>query len=106
MGQYRPSGKHNNARIKIQNDIRTSKRKETSPIFNCVTPVSVSLANKPVSCLYTYIYNIIYIVLLQQLFVVEQECSFNVSISGYLKFFCVQFFSLLFFHFYVNREEA
>ena len=35
------------ARVKVQNDIRTSKHfinKQTSPIFNCVTPVSVSLA--------------------------------------------------------------
>ncbi len=34
------------ARVKVQNDIRTSKyiNKQTSPIFNCVTPVSVSLA--------------------------------------------------------------
>ncbi len=29
-------------KVKVQNDIRTSK--QTSPIFNCVTPVSVSLA--------------------------------------------------------------
>ncbi len=29
-------------RVKVQNDIRMSK--QTSPIFNCVTPVSVSLA--------------------------------------------------------------
>ncbi len=34
------------ARVKVQNDIRTSIHtdKQTSPIFNCVTPVSVSLA--------------------------------------------------------------
>ncbi len=33
-------------KVKIQNDICTSKHiyKQTSPIFNCVTPVSVSLA--------------------------------------------------------------
>ncbi len=33
-------------RVKVQNDIRTSIyiNKQTSPIFNCVTPVSVSLA--------------------------------------------------------------
>ncbi len=32
--------------VKVQNDIHTSKHinKQTSPIFNCVTPVSVSLA--------------------------------------------------------------
>ncbi len=32
--------------VKVQNDIRTSiyTDKQTSPIFNCVTPVSVSLA--------------------------------------------------------------
>ncbi len=29
-------------KVKVQNDIRTSK--QTSPIFDCVTPVSVSLA--------------------------------------------------------------
>ncbi len=34
-------------RVKVQNDIRTSKHinKQTSPIFNCVTPESVSLAS-------------------------------------------------------------
>ncbi len=34
------------ARVKVQNDIRTSKHinKQTFPIFNCVTPISVSLA--------------------------------------------------------------
>ncbi len=34
------------ARVKVQNDIRTSKyiNKQISPIFNCVTPESVSLA--------------------------------------------------------------
>ncbi len=34
------------ARVKVQNDIRTSKyiNKKISPIFNCVTPESVSLA--------------------------------------------------------------
>ncbi len=39
------------ARVKVQYDIRTSKyiNKEISPIFNCVTPESVSLANK---CMY------------------------------------------------------
>ncbi len=33
-------------KVKVQNDIRTSKyiNKQTSLIFNCVTPVSVSLA--------------------------------------------------------------
>ncbi len=33
-------------RVKVQNDIRTSKHinKQTSPIFNCVTPESISLA--------------------------------------------------------------
>ncbi len=33
------------ARVKVQNDIRTSKyiNKQISPIFNCVTPESVSL---------------------------------------------------------------
>ncbi len=33
-------------RVKVQNDIRTSKyiNKQISPIFNCVTPESVSLA--------------------------------------------------------------
>ncbi len=34
-------------RVKVQNDIRTSTHyinKQTSPIFNCVTPESVSLA--------------------------------------------------------------
>ncbi len=33
-------------RVKVQNDIRTSKHinKQTSPVFNCVTPESVSLA--------------------------------------------------------------
>ena len=36
-----------NKRVKVQNDIRTSNyiNKQTSPIFNCVTPVSVSLAS-------------------------------------------------------------
>ncbi len=32
-----------NDKVKVQNDIRTSK--QTSPIFKCVTPVSVLLAN-------------------------------------------------------------
>ncbi len=34
------------ARVKVQNDIRTPKyiNKQISPIFNCVTPESVSLA--------------------------------------------------------------
>ncbi len=33
-------------RFKVQNDIHTSKHnKQVSPIFNCVTPVSVSLTN-------------------------------------------------------------
>ena len=38
-------------RVKVQNDMRTSTHinKQISPIFNCVTPESVSLAN--------YIYN-------------------------------------------------
>ncbi len=33
-------------KVKVQNDKRTSKciNKQISPIFNCVTPVSVSLA--------------------------------------------------------------
>ncbi len=36
-------------RVKVQNDIRTSILINTqiSPIFNCVTPVSVSLAKLP-----------------------------------------------------------
>ncbi len=34
-------------KVKVQNDIRTSK--QTSPIFNCVTPVSVSLARQLLS---------------------------------------------------------
>ncbi len=35
-------------KVKVQNDIRTSKHinKQTSPIFNCVTPVSVSLTRQ------------------------------------------------------------
>ncbi len=35
-------------KVKVQNDIRTSKHinKQTSPIINCVTPVSVSLARQ------------------------------------------------------------
>ncbi len=34
-------------KVKVQNDIHTSKHiyKQTSPIFNCVIPVSVSLAS-------------------------------------------------------------
>ncbi len=34
--------------VKVQNDIRTSiyTNTQTSPIFNCVTPVSVSLARQ------------------------------------------------------------
>ncbi len=34
--------------VKVQNDICTSKHinKQTSPIFNCVTPESVSLARQ------------------------------------------------------------
>ncbi len=34
------------ARVEVQNDIRTSIHtdKQTSPIFNCVTPVIVSIA--------------------------------------------------------------
>ncbi len=31
-------------KVKVQNDIHMSK--QTSPIFNCVTPVSVSLARQ------------------------------------------------------------
>ncbi len=37
MGRGRPPSKHENVRVKVQNDIR--------PIFSCVTPESVSLAN-------------------------------------------------------------
>ncbi len=38
------------ARVKVQNNICTSKyiNKQISPIFNCVTPESVSLA--PLAC--------------------------------------------------------
>ncbi len=41
-------------KVKVQNDIRTSK--QTSPIFNCVTPVSVSLATLARQ-LYTTLYH-------------------------------------------------
>ncbi len=37
----------NYERVKVQNDILTSKHinKQTFPVFNCVTPESVSLAH-------------------------------------------------------------
>ncbi len=41
-------------KVKVQNDIRTSK--QTSPIFNCVTSVSVSLATLA-RLIYIYIAN-------------------------------------------------
>ncbi len=46
-------------KVKVQNDMRTSKHiiinKQTSPIFNCVTPVSVLLARQLfVHSLYLY----------------------------------------------------
>ncbi len=49
MGRGRQLSKHKNARVKVQNDIRKPTHifihKQISPIFNCVTPESVSLAS-------------------------------------------------------------
>ncbi len=50
-------------RVKVQNDIHTSKyiNKQTSPIFNCITPVSVSLAPLARQLLLLYYHSIIII---------------------------------------------
>ncbi len=41
-----PPSEHKNVRVKVQNDVRLSKRtNKLSPIFNCVTTNSVLLAN-------------------------------------------------------------
>ncbi len=48
----------NYERVKVQNDIRTSKHinKQTFPVFNCVTPESVSLAPLTNNILFFYFF--------------------------------------------------
>ncbi len=60
-------------RVKVQNDIRTSKHKQTSPIFNCVTPVSVSLA--------TLARQIFYI----KTHLLQKDCLVNFHETGLMK---------------------
>ncbi len=61
------------ARVKVQNDIRTSKHiyinKQTSPIFNCVTPECIARSPSIVTMFYLSSckhYNSSYDLLLQQ----------------------------------------
>ncbi len=46
-------------RVKVQNNIHTSKHinKQTSPVFNCVTPESVSLALLANNILFFYFFS-------------------------------------------------